>query len=150
MIYVECKPDSLLVREITNISKREIIHLGNKSEVCKRLRSRNNCVGLVDEDPTSGQPSYLKEMRLEENLSESDIKIRSDKNGNRLIVLCPRLEGWILKRVKEAGINIKDYSLPDSERELHEVINIDLRKFERLIIDLKNDKNIRALGTLLR
>ena len=41
MIFVECKPDLLLVQKITGIPKKEILHSGNKGEVIKNL-SRSN------------------------------------------------------------------------------------------------------------
>jgi len=51
MIFVDCKPDRVLVWSIMGISKREIRHAGNKLRVCKELERRRNCRGLVDEDP---------------------------------------------------------------------------------------------------
>lgn len=82
MIYVECKPDVTLVKTITKISNKEVIHAGNKPEVCKQLRNQRNCVGLIDEDPGSSEPRSMREIRLEKEMSTIDIKIFSDKNGN--------------------------------------------------------------------
>lgn len=71
MIFVECDADFILIKSITNIPKRQIIHpIGaNKFEVCKSLEKHNNCIGLVDEDPYTLQPSsklpYAKKMKIE-------------------------------------------------------------------------------------
>lgn len=63
MIYTECKPDTALVKTL-GIRKREIIHLSGKPEVCKQLEKREKWKGLVDEDPLSVQPPYLKKLRV--------------------------------------------------------------------------------------
>ncbi|MBE0516266.1 MAG: hypothetical protein IBX41_02585 [Methanophagales archaeon] len=136
MIYTECKPDSALVKTL-GIPKRQVIHLGGKPEVCKQLAKRENCNGLVDEDPFSVQPPYLKKLQEKENLSDCGLKILNDNSKNNdLIILCPRLEEWILKATKEAKIDIKQYKLPDEGGQLHKVINLDIRKFDKLITDL--------------
>jgi len=151
MIYTECKPDSSLVR-ILGISKKQIIHLGGKPEVCKQLEKREEWKGLVDEDPFSVQPSYLKKLPVKEDLPTYGLKILSDNSKNNdLFVLCPRLEEWVLKATEEAGIDIKRYNLPDDGDQLHKVINLDLRKFERLVNDLKGkSKMLEALEIAIK
>jgi len=149
MIYIECKADRVLASSITSIPKRDFIHAGNKSGVCKRLERHRNCKGLVDEDPWSTDPPYMKKLKRE-NLSQHELQILHDNsNDNRLIVLCPRLEEWILKTAKEAGLDVKKYHLPDDATKLHREINITLGKFERLIGELKN-KNPERLKILER
>ena len=44
------------------------------------------------------------------------------------MVLCPRLEDWILDAVRAVGIDVRDYSLPSRPRELHGVVNANLQK----------------------
>ena len=106
-----------------------------------------NCTGLVDEDPSSVQPLYLKKLQERENLSDCGVKILKDNaKNNDLIILCPRLEEWVLKATKEADLDISRYNLPDDGDQLHKVINIDLRKFETLIKDLKGKSEmVKAL-----
>ncbi|MBS7268589.1 MAG: hypothetical protein KIH10_07140 [Candidatus Freyarchaeota archaeon] len=144
VIYVECKPDSILVKSLIKISKKEIIHAGNKSEICKKLEKQENCIGLVDEDPNSPQPTYMKRMEAE-FLSEHGLKILHDKRYNRLVVLCPRLEEWLLEAVKQANVQMGSYGLPNEGMALHERININLNKLERLIHDLKDCDRIKNL-----
>jgi len=152
MVYVECKADFTLVESITEIPKKEIIHEGGKSEVCKKLEKKKNCKGLVDEDPWSVQPPYVKKLGMKEDLSSYDLKILHDNsNKNALIVLCPRLEEWELKAAKEVNVDMKQYDLPKEPSKLHAIININLDKFERLIESLKQRSNrLKALKKLLR
>jgi len=109
MIYVECKPDFALVKSITRIPIREVIHeRKGKPGVCERLQRQRNCKGLVDEDPLSMQPRYMKKVRLGNDLFQQELKVFHDEsNGNSLFVLCPRLEEWLLKATKEAHLDIK-------------------------------------------
>ena len=153
MIFFECCADEVLVRNITNISKRELVHAGNKAAVCKKLQKTGNSKGLVDEDPGSTHPRYIQRLQPGEDLSRHDLKILHDNpNDNAVIVLCPRLEEWILKAAGEAGIDVREYGLPDRENKLHAVINTDLRKFERVLGELKerNSERLERLAGLLR
>lgn len=150
MIYTECKPDSSLVR-ILGIPKNQIIHQQGKPEVCKQLEKRTNWKGMIDEDPFSVQPTYLQKLEETGNSSNYGFRVLKDAaKNNGLIILCPRLEEWILKAAEDAGIDIKKYNLPNDEEKLHEEINTDLRKFERLVNDLKgNSRMIKALERAL-
>jgi hypothetical protein len=139
MIYVECKPDRVLVTTL-GIPGTEIQHESNKVKVCKRLEKSLNCIGLVDEDPSSVQPTYIK--RLEEKFHVHNIKLLYDKETkNNLIVLCPRLEVWILEAAQGARINLGNYDLPNSAEELHNVVNTKVGKFMILIQNIKKKKS---------
>lgn len=144
MIFLECEPDKALVRAL-GIPRKEILHAGSKGNVCKRLKRSRNSKGMVDEDPSSVQPSYIEKLKM--NSYEHDTKLLYDKNAqNTLIVLCPTLEDWILKAAKEARVDLEDYSLPDDAHELHKIINTKLEKFVLLIDDIK--KRSKMLKTL--
>jgi len=150
MIYVECKSDFTLVKSIAKIPKREIIHERGKGRVCGKLERQRDCKGLVDEDPLSTQPPYARKMRLESSLAQHELKVFYDEpNENHLILLCPRLEEWILKAAREANLNMEKYSLPDVPEKLHREINLDLSKFEKLVGDLKNAERLKTLRELL-
>lgn len=144
MIYLECDADEVLVKAL-GVSRREIKHSSDKGDVCNRLEKNRNSKGLVDEDPGSPRPRYIEKLKLFSH--ESEIKVLYDeKNQNHLIVLCPRLEEWVLKAVKEVRADIGDYSLPNDADKLHEVINVKLRNFVDLLEDIK--KRSRMLKTL--
>ena len=145
MIYVECKPDETLVKAL-GISGKVIEHRSGKGSVCKRLEESINSKGLVDEDPLSAQPSYIKKLTLRSQ--KHDIKLLYDENAkNYLIMLCANLEEWILKATKDAEINIKNYNLPDNIDELHKILNTKIGKFTNLLQNLKKKKS-RLLKTL--
>jgi len=95
----------------------------------------------VDEDPFSAQPRYIEKLRL---LSyEDDVKVLYDGRAqNCLIMLCPRLEEWILKVVKEVKVDIGDYNLPNDADRLHKTINIKLKNLENLIEDIKESSRL--------
>ena len=110
MYLVECKPDAVLVKSITFVPKRKIEHVGNKSELLKKLTvgHYNNSVGIIDEDPWSAQPPYLLRFTLRQNLTSYNFKIlHYTSKNNILIVLDPRLEEWVLKSVEETNIDLK-------------------------------------------
>jgi len=57
MYLVECKPDETLVKVLTNTSRKNVMHAGNKTELLKMLTKRSaNLKGIIDEDPLSHQP----------------------------------------------------------------------------------------------
>jgi len=142
---VECKADSSLIKILLGIPDQKIIHAGNKGNVCNHLRRRKkgDYIGLVDEDPRSGQPRYLKKMKVKRDLRSYGLKILADANSNRLIVLCPRLEEWILGCSDEAGIDVRNYNLPNNGLKFHERINANLQNFEKLLKDPNFRKSCR-------
>lgn len=147
MIYVECNADQTLVETLVQ-SKKLISHSFGKGNVCNRLKKNTNSIGLVDEDPSCAQPGYIK--KLEWISEKNGLKIYKDKNSNNtLIMLCPRLEEWILKASEEAKKDVSDYGLPKDANSLHKRLSIrkDRQKF-RSLIDVVRQKSqlIQSLG----
>ena len=150
MIYVECKADVALVELITEVPE-DIIHAGCKSEVCKQLKRERDCMGMVDEDPWGSQPLYMNIMEQEDNLPQYEIKtLHDDDNNNNLIVLCPKLEDWVLKNAVEADIDVTEYGLPNHAIGLHRIINRRLDEFKRLVANLKGHGRMEVLERLLK
>jgi hypothetical protein len=144
MVYVECKPDRELVRTIK--PGEIVIHAGGKSGVCKRLENAYHAKGLVDEDPQSARPPYMDKLKSLDG--RESVKLYYDRfRKNFLIVLCPRLEEWILNAVKELNIDLKDYNLPADPNKLHAVINSNLKNFRELLHTLKQ-KQSKKLAVL--
>ena len=151
MIYVECKPDATLVRSVTGFPKRRVVHENGKFEVVNRLRKRSDCRGLVDEDPTATQPAYIERMSVLEDLPDKGLRLLHDaSNNNHVILLCPRLEEWVVRVARSASVDLSSYGLPGNPNELHRRINANLGKFEGLVEDLKNTDMFRTLRQLLR
>jgi len=147
MYLVECKPDTVLVKSLTLTSRKNIKHAGNKSELLKKLTEcYGNSKGIIDEDPWSIQPPHLRKFREKHDLTNFNFKIlhQTSKN-NTLIVLRPRLEEWILEAAHEANIDLKKYDLPDDPVKLHECINIQIDKFQKLVEELSRGNRFREL-----
>jgi len=120
-------------------SGKNIKHAGNKSELLKALSQRfSDSKGLLDEDPSSIQPLSLEKFHEKQDLTSYHIKILEQKSrNNTIIMLCPRLEDWILQAAKEANVSPTQFGLPDDSAKLHEQVNIRIDKFQKLIEALK-------------
>ena len=151
MIYVECKPDQILVQVVTGLPIRQVIHeLQGKGRVVYQVRRGSHSVGLVDEDPGATQPRLLTEMPTVEDLAAQGFSVKQDSRGNRIVVLRPRLEEWIVRAAMDAGVLPSQFNLPKDPKRLHEVINVDLDRFRGLVEALTNTPRLRALAGLLR
>ena len=63
--------------------------------------------------------------------------LHHNQGHNRLIVLYPRLEEWVIESARKANVSLRNYNLPTTGNELHEVINFKIKRFEELLDDLK-------------
>lgn len=153
MHVVECDPDVLLVSALASLSSRRIVHAGGKSQVLKKLiRKYTDSVGMIDQDPYSPQPrNFLQRFRQVHYLRGDKIKIlHHNRRNNRLIILCPRLEEWIVEAAREANIRLSTYNLPNNPVQLHAIINLRINRFQQLVEDLRHRSNrVRALQTFL-
>jgi len=131
MIYCECKPDEVLIKVLINKKPK---HGDNKSEICKRLENEKDKIALLDKDPTSSQPPYLKNLSKINNYSDLKLEICYDSvRNNKIILLNPRLEDWILRVAKNVGVNPIDFDLPKNPKSLHKEINSKLDNFRRFL-----------------
>ncbi len=144
---VECKPDKLLLKLISGAPKKSIIHAANKTEVIKTLfKISDDATGIIDEDPGSSQPSYLKKFKLKHDFSDYDLAMLEENNsGKKLVVIKPRLEEWLLRAGMESGISFKKYKLPETGKDLHKVINTNLEKLKLVLNGLIETKCARLL-----
>ena len=151
MIHVECKADRALVLFLTSLSGRQVIHENKgKYELCKRLSSDTDARGLIDEDPGRVQPTYLGRMSVSQDLEERGIRVLTDTaRSNTIFVLRPRLEEWVLAAATESGLDPTEHGLPNRASTLHNIVNANLDKFDRLLSALKSAGSER-LGTLSR
>ena len=153
MIYVECKPDNILARHVTGIRGRNAVsEAQGRGEVCRQLMRSRNQTGMIDEDPGDAPPAYLRELDLRANRVDLGLKLYHDRRrNNRLVVLCPKLEDWLLRAIRDAGLRIEDYGLPSRVNRLHNVINADQRKLRNLLSDLTDAGSARLseLGRML-
>ncbi len=148
MYVVECKPDKVLV--VILVKRRDIIHAGDKGRVVKYLGKHPNSIGVVDEDPGASWPGEIREYRELRELQECGIRIFLHRiAGSKLIVLCPRLEEWILEAAKEVSLDVQEFKLSEDPRRLHETINLRTEEFQQLAREMLRRKS-RRLSLLKR
>ena len=152
MIYVECKPDTALVRTITGLGLRQVIHdLKGKPGVIGTLRGLRNARAMVDEDPFSVQPQYLSQMQVAQEPPGSGLRLMEHPtDGNLVVMLCPRLEEWVLQAAREAQVDVSRYNLPSDARRFKSEINDALDRFQRLVEALDEAPRVQSLRQLLR
>ncbi|PYJ94224.1 MAG: hypothetical protein DME23_25300 [Verrucomicrobia bacterium] len=78
---------------------------------------------------------------------EHGVRVLSDKErGNRVVVLSPRLEEWLVESAKSAGLKMTDFGFEsDNGLQLHSEINQRLRNEQNLIEALLVAKNPRIV-----
>ena len=100
---------------------------------------------MVDEDPNSASHLYMRSLSV---LSfEHEIRLLRDKQrNNRLIVICPRLEDWLVRSTRESSLKMTDFGFEsDNGRNLHREIVNRLDNVKRLASALLEHKNPRML-----
>jgi hypothetical protein len=143
-LYVECKPDETLAFAL-GIPRRDVEHSLNRPGVCAQLARRNGAIGMVDEDPDTAPQPYMKTL-AEETWEHSIRVLRDPQRNNRLVVISPRLEEWLVQSAKSAGLKMTDFGFEsDSGLHLHREINQRLDNLKRLIEALLAAKNPRIL-----
>ncbi len=139
-VHVECLPDETLVK-ILGITKKMVTHHTGKSRVFHKLKTAIREIAMVDEDPESAKTEYERNLIFVEE--RFGIKKYTDKKENIVLVLKVKLEDWIIDLCKVAKIDISKFGLPEKPNQLHDVINLRLPGFEKLIEYLKNNNNER-------
>jgi hypothetical protein len=78
---------------------------------------------------------------------EHDVRVYVDnKRQNRLVVICPRLEDWLVQCAKSSKLKMTDFGFEsDNGLFLHREINHRLSNVERLVAELLAVKNPRIL-----
>jgi hypothetical protein len=149
MLHLECKPDEALARTLGR-TRKQCLHHSGKGRVCTVLMRGRDSVGMMDEDPRSAQPQYLATLQEGSNLH--DVRLLQDPTRNHtVVILCPRLEEWLIKTAHSSGFKMGDFGLSDRGNELHQEINTRLAKIEELIRVLLNadSDRLRYLQSLI-
>lgn len=130
-IHLECEPDEVLVKAL-GFPRKKVNHHNDKGRVCNKLEKETEVIGMIDEDPDSPQPTYLKQ--LTEVETKHSIRLLNDvKRGHKLIVIQPRLEEWILAVAAKQRVDVKLFGLPDKPERLHQLVTSRLTQFKDLI-----------------
>ena len=148
-VLVECYPDTALVRFL-GIPRKQILHERSKGNVINRLRGLPDAVGIVDEDPASGQHRDLANYQVVKAAEGLRLLARRSGHGQKLIVLCPRLEEWLMHRAKVCGLDPKDHRLLGTARELHGIPRYDQKDGYRSFIKELTARDPKGMGLLRR
>jgi hypothetical protein len=143
-VYIECKPDETLALAL-GVPPREIIHAAGSSGVCSQLARHSGVVGMIDEDPHAEHPPYLR--RLAERSWEHEIReLWDEARQNRVVVLSPRLEDWVVATANAAKRKMTDFGFEsDSGVKLHGEINQRLKSLKSLLESLLAARSPRIL-----
>lgn len=139
VIHVECIPDETLLKKL-GYTKKQIQHHAGKTRVLAHISHNRNQLAMVDEDPSSVPNPYERELQLKDEIL--GIKYCIDKRlNNKVLVLKPKLEDWIIYACRKSNIDINNYGLPAKGNGLHGIINNRLSAYERLLDDLLKKEN---------
>ncbi|MGA2542477.1 MAG: hypothetical protein ABSG78_13060 [Verrucomicrobiota bacterium] len=143
-LVVECTADEALAQAV-GIAGRNIEHSPGRGRVCKRLQQLEGATGMVDDDPGVTKPAYFK--CLVESKWDQGIRLLDDKErGNRIVILSPRLEEWLVQSAKQSGLKMTDYGFgSDNGVQLHAEINQRLESLAKLVSSLLASKSQRLL-----
>jgi hypothetical protein len=142
-LFLECKPDEVLAR-VAGVPSHAIVHSPGKGSVSKLLGKHSGVIGMVDEDFGSAEPRTLKQYV---QLSDAhDLRLKIEKGSkNRLVIICPKLEDWLIRTAKTASVKMTRFNLSENPRDLHADINTRLPNLERLLQELLELKSPRLL-----
>ena len=145
-VLVECDADEAVLRDL-GITKKQLLHFEGKGNVINRLKELPGATGIVDEDPASAQPRDLDNYKQVQAAEGLRLLIRQGKGGQRLVIICPKLENWLIQRAKSSGIQLKDYGLPSDPDKLHSAPHYEQKEgFCRFLSKLKEqDSGISLL-----
>lgn len=148
MIAVECSPDEGLLR-VLDVSLDHIVHSHGRGNVFNAVLQRRVAIGLVDEDPGGGPMPQLAKFVAKERVGSLALLTSCDDPSQRVIVISPRFEEWVMKRAGMCGILPGDYGLPNTARALHRTRRYAaLPKYrDFLLAVLKADKEMQTLRT---
>jgi len=147
-VLVECNADEAVLKGL-GVSKKQLRHEHCKGEVVKRVLKFDSAIGIIDEDPQSAQPRDLNNYKQVQAAEGLHLLTRQGRVGQRLVVVCPKLEDWLIDRAKSSGIRPEDYGLPSDPDSLHSIPRYEQKEgFRRFLAELK--KHDRGMHLLRR
>lgn len=146
-LFLECDADERLAR-LMGFARRDIEHAGGKGAVCNGLLRNRGVLGMVDEDPNKSQPAYLWNCRVVGEQHGVRL-LADDERNNRVIVLCPDLEGWLVGALRKEKFPHAKFGLPENPEHIHGVINTRLKAVDDIVRAL-NEVGSKPLEHLKR
>ena len=98
------------------------------------MRNGQAAIGIIDEDPDSGQPSDLKKYIEKDSRHAIKLLVWKDDDSKRLIQISPRLEDWLYSRALQNQIAPMSFDLPKYPEDLHKILRVDEKEnFHRFL-----------------
>jgi hypothetical protein len=120
------------------LPRKQLLHFGGKYELVKNLKERTYDVGMIDEDPGKVQPQDMGSYRQMDSGEGLHLLTRQGSGGQKLVIVCPKLEDWLIARAKSSGIRLEDYGLPSNPDRLHSIPRYEHKQnFLDFLADLK-------------
>lgn len=142
-LHLECDADEQVALSL-GVTRRAISHQGGRGEVCNKLKKGKDLLGMVDEDPQARPTEYMRTLPAQS--FEHGVRVLTDtQRNNRLLILCPKLENWLVKAAHDAALRLSEFGLPDNAHALHGVSNFRLRNIDQLVRRLLAVKSPRVL-----
>ena len=141
-VLVECSADEVLLKAL-GVPKKQLLHFGGKDKVISRLRDLPGHTGMVDQDPASIQhPDLRASYRNVKSAEGLHLLLRQGGGGQKLILLCPKLEDWLIDQARSSGLRLLEYGLPDNPDRLHSIPRYEEKNgFRRFIVELMDRGN---------
>jgi len=139
--HFECKTEECLLYNF-DIQNHEIEHHNGRGQVCKILEDNKGLVGLIDEDPEANHHPYFKKLNGNAISDQYGIRFcRDSKNKNRLIIIRPKFEDWIIQTAIASKISMSDFGLSNDPNILHRDVIFKIGELQKLIHKLKRIKS---------
>jgi len=144
-ILVECFPDEALLR-ILGVPRKRLLHERSKGRIITWLMNLPDAMGMVDEDPGSTQHRDLGSYRETQSAQGLRRLARQGSGGQRLVVLRPRLDEWLIQRAKTSGIKPENFGLPANADRLHAKPHYETKPEFRRFIEQLMSRDVKGIG----
>ena len=93
------------------------------------------------------QPKDMSSYRMTDSAEGLHLLTRQGSGGQRLVIICPKLEDWLIARARSSGIRPEDYGLPNDPDRLHSIPRYEQKQnFIRFLTELKErDRGMHLL-----
>ncbi len=150
-VLVECDNDQGLVQSVLGL-RIELDHHPGRMAVCQRLRGLTIPTrAMVDQDPDTPHPSYLLSLGKPRFFAERDLALLKDrKRGHLVVIVCPRVEDWVLATAAAADVNPEEFGLPSTPGQFKHAAHDNPVRYAMLLKKLKPTARMNILRELLR
>jgi len=129
--------------------RKNILAMGSKGNVIKKLKDHPGATGIVDEDPGYDPPHEFANYRLTERSEGVQLQLRTRQGGGqRLIVVCPEVEDWLLQRARVSEVDPRQYHLRSTAKELRELPDYEKKESFQQFLSALTDRSDKGMSLL--